>query len=444
MYNTLFKRALDVFVAFLGLLILSPILIIVTIALSFANKGTPFFFQRRPGKGEVVFKVIKFKTMNDKKDEAGNLAPDSVRLTKIGRLLRRLSLDEIPQLINVLKGDMSLIGPRPLLERYLPFYTEKERLRHSIRPGITGWAQVNGRNNLTWDNRLAADIYYVENMSFFLDLKIIFRTIKNIIGSKDIVTLPSDTMRDLDIERKQQKTPSIKQLLTLNLREAEELRTLLVDSYPVIMQPFVIYSDKNYASYLTRAVSDLSSHRFYVIRIGSEIAGLIHFKMCERDLFLNNIFIKSSYHGLGFGKTLFNHATEDLLQSACFTSISLDVFGNNQKARGWYLKMGFADTGKSFWYDLSHLLAGSKSPMLKVATDSNGFSGLYYGSKKVASIINNNVLVFRGGDATVYLEHIDRFLYKNAVLISSDELEYPRLATSYRMTLKLNKGLSEA
>lgn len=204
MYKKYFKRIFDFVVAFLGLIIVSPIFILVTIGLFFANHGNPFFFQLRPGKGERIFKIIKFKTMNDNRDENGHLLSDAKRLTKIGSFVRKTSLDEIPQLLNVLMGDMSLIGPRPLLLRYLPFYTEKERLRHVVRPGITGLAQVNGRNTVGWDERLAFDIAYVENLSFKHDLKILYSTVLNVVRSKNIVVDPESIMQNLDDERKLQ------------------------------------------------------------------------------------------------------------------------------------------------------------------------------------------------------------------------------------------------
>lgn len=172
MYKNIFKRVIDFFIVLILLSIIWPILLIITIGLHFANKGTGvFFFQERPGKDEKIFKVIKFKSMTDECDANGNLLPDRKRLTKVGKFIRATSLDELPQLINVLKGDMALIGPRPLLSRYLPYYTERERLRHTVRPGISGWAQVNGRNNITWDNKLECDVYYAEHVSFGLILK---------------------------------------------------------------------------------------------------------------------------------------------------------------------------------------------------------------------------------------------------------------------------------
>lgn len=201
MYKNFIKRILDILVALVGLLILSPIFIVVTIALYFVNQGKPFFFQERPGLNEKIFKIIKFKTMNDKKDVHGNLLPDADRLTKIGGFVRKTSLDEIPQLINVLKGDMSLIGPRPLLVSYLELYDKFEKRRHEVRPGITGWAQVNGRNSIDWATKFKLDIYYVDNLSFLLDCKIIILTIKNVLSSKDISIVPIKKFIDEKRER---------------------------------------------------------------------------------------------------------------------------------------------------------------------------------------------------------------------------------------------------
>jgi len=180
MYKDFIKRIIDFSAALLGFLFLSPIFLVVMIGLSIANRGKPFFFQKRPGKNEKIFKIIKFKTMNDKKDLEGNLLSDAERLTAMGSFVRKTSLDEIPQLLNVIKGDMSLIGPRPLLVQYLPLYDEEQKKRHRVRPGITGWAQVNGRNAISWEKKFEFDVWYVENLSFLLDVKIIFQTLKKV------------------------------------------------------------------------------------------------------------------------------------------------------------------------------------------------------------------------------------------------------------------------
>ena len=202
MYKNFFKRIIDFTIVFIALLIIWPILLIITIWLHFANKGAgAFFFQERPGKDGKIFKVIKFKSMTDERDEKGKLLPDTQRLTKVGKFVRSTSIDELPQLINVLKGDMALIGPRPLLPEYLPYYTEREQLRHTVRPGITGWAQVNGRNNVTWDQKLEYDAYYVEHLSFAMDIKVLFATIKNVLERKDVVVVPSTKAGKLNVER---------------------------------------------------------------------------------------------------------------------------------------------------------------------------------------------------------------------------------------------------
>jgi len=186
MYRHFFKRLFDFFIALIGLIILSPIFIVVTIGLYFANDGKPFFFQSRPGLNERIFKIIKFKTMNDKKDANGQLLSDAERLTPIGSFVRKTSLDEIPQLINVLKGDMAIIGPRPLLIQYLPLYDDKQRRRHDVRPGITGWAQVNGRNAISWTKKFELDVWYVEHVSFLTDLNVFFTTFKKVFKREGI------------------------------------------------------------------------------------------------------------------------------------------------------------------------------------------------------------------------------------------------------------------
>lgn len=202
MYKNCFKRVIDFTIVFVVLLFVWPFLLIIGVWLHFANKGCgAFFFQERPGKHEKIFKVIKFRSMTDERDAQGNLLPDKKRLTRVGRFIRSTSIDELPQLINVLKGDMALIGPRPLLPQYLPYYTEREKLRHSVRPGITGLAQVSGRNNLSWNERLETDVQYVEKLNILLDIRILIKTILNVVGRKDIVVIPGSKSVPLNVER---------------------------------------------------------------------------------------------------------------------------------------------------------------------------------------------------------------------------------------------------
>ncbi|HAR38962.1 MAG TPA: lipid carrier--UDP-N-acetylgalactosaminyltransferase [Porphyromonadaceae bacterium] len=195
MYKHFFKRLIDFFLSFLGFIIISPVFLLLWIWLSIANKGAgAFFFQERPGKNEQIFKVIKFKTMTDERDASGNLLPDAERLTSVGKFVRSTSLDEIPQLLNVIKGDMSLIGPRPLLVQYLPLYNDMQRRRHEVRPGITGWAQVNGRNAIGWQQKFEYDVWYVDNVSLSLDIKILLKTIQKVFKREGISSDTSATM----------------------------------------------------------------------------------------------------------------------------------------------------------------------------------------------------------------------------------------------------------
>lgn len=187
MYRHGLKRLLDFLFALLALLVLCPVLLLIAIGLRVANKGAgAFFTQVRPGKGSRLFRIIKFKTMTDERDGQGNLLPDAERLTKVGRLVRSLSIDELPQLLNVLKGDMALVGPRPLLPQYLPLYSKEQARRHDVRPGITGWAQVNGRNAISWTKKLELDVWYVDHCSFWLDMKILFLTVKKVFVREGI------------------------------------------------------------------------------------------------------------------------------------------------------------------------------------------------------------------------------------------------------------------
>lgn len=198
LYKNFVKRLIDFIAAIVLFIISLPVFVIVMLLLMIANKGKAFFLQKRPGKNERIFKIIKFRTMNDKTDGHGKLLPPSERLTKTGIFVRRYSMDEIPQLLNVIKGDMSLIGPRPLLIRYLPLYNAFQKQRHLIKPGITGWAQVNGRNAISWERKFELDVWYVNNMSFLLDLKIMGMTIKKVFKKDGIYSVENDIMPDFE------------------------------------------------------------------------------------------------------------------------------------------------------------------------------------------------------------------------------------------------------
>ena len=196
MYQSFFKRVLDLVTAILVFILSLPIFLIVMIVLMIVNRGKPFFFQERPGKQGKIFRIVKFKTMNDRKDTNGMLLPPSERLTGTGIFVRKYSLDEIPQLINVIKGDMSIIGPRPLLVKYLPLYNDFQKQRHNIRPGITGWAQVNGRNAISWEKKFELDVHYVHNVSFVFDLKILLMTIYKVFKKDGIYSVENDIVPD--------------------------------------------------------------------------------------------------------------------------------------------------------------------------------------------------------------------------------------------------------
>lgn len=201
-----FKRCLDFFSSFMALVLLAPFLLMLMILIRIRLGGPVFFTQDRPGLGGRAFKMVKFRSMTNERDELGELLPDQVRITTLGRFLRRTSLDELPELINVLRGNMSVIGPRPLLMKYLPYYTEREMRRHEVRPGITGWAQVNGRNLLSWDKRLEMDVEYVEKLSFGLDIRILFKTIGEVLGQHDVLEVSSETVPDFDDYRKENQS----------------------------------------------------------------------------------------------------------------------------------------------------------------------------------------------------------------------------------------------
>ena len=202
MYKNCFKRVFDFILSLTALIILSPIFLILIIIGTVQMQGNPFFTQERPGRDEKIFKLIKFRSMSNRKDKEGNLLPDEERITNYGEFIRKTSLDELPELFNILKGDMAIVGPRPLLVKYLPYYTEEERLRHSVRPGLTGLAQINGRNNLDWDPRLALDVQYVKNLSLVNDIRILIATVFKVFRREDVATIGNFKVLDLDEPRK--------------------------------------------------------------------------------------------------------------------------------------------------------------------------------------------------------------------------------------------------
>ena len=204
MYAKFFKRLIDFLLSLIALIVLSPVLLVLIILGAIKMKGNPFFTQLRPGKDEKIFKLIKFRSMTCEKDKDGKFLPDDIRLTRYGRILRSTSLDELPELLNILIGDMSIVGPRPLLVEYLPYYTEEERHRHDVRPGLTGWAQVNGRNNVgSWEERFAYDLEYVNNLTFSMDMKVIFKTVSKVIKRSDIQVGSEIKVGRLDVARRE-------------------------------------------------------------------------------------------------------------------------------------------------------------------------------------------------------------------------------------------------
>lgn len=204
MYRNFIKPLFDALIALIILVVLSPVILLTTLLLFIANNGKPFFFQQRPGMHGRIFRIVKFKTMNDKKDAQGNLLPDADRLTLIGKIVRKTSLDELPQLINVLKGDMSLVGPRPLLVEYLPLYNAQQARRHDVKPGITGWAQVNGRNSISWEDKFRHDVYYVDHVSLALDVRILFMTVAKVFRAKGVNQTDITTMEKFKGSPKQE------------------------------------------------------------------------------------------------------------------------------------------------------------------------------------------------------------------------------------------------
>lgn len=331
MYKHFFKRFFDFWIALIALICVSPVLIVVTIWLHYANKGAgAFFTQERPGKDAKIFKVVKFKTMTDERDEKGELLPDAQRITKVGKFIRSTSIDELPQFFNILKGDMALIGPRPLLVKYLPYYTDREKLRHSVRPGITGWAQVNGRNTVDWDHRLALDVYYVEHLNLMMDMKIVAMTIKNVISRSDIVVVPNNLFEDLDVERSG----------NISLEELKQsLREIDHDFVPSLSERV------NIDEYAERM---LSRAKFLIERDqNAVIKGIVAVYVDEEKSpngFITHVATHKDYRNQGVAKRLVTR-TMDYCRKAGKTGIDLCTY--NPVALSLYQKMGFEVVSQS-------------------------------------------------------------------------------------------------
>jgi len=390
MYKNGIKPLFDFFAAFLGLLLLSPFFIFILLFLSVANNGKPFFLQPRPGKNGKTFHIIKFKTMNDKRAADGSLLPDRDRLTKIGSIVRKTSLDEIPQLINIVMGDMSLVGPRPLLIKYLPFYTERENLRHTVKPGLTGWAQINGRNNLNWNSRLEHDIYYVENISVKFDIQIILRTIKKVLKSENVVVDPTLIFKDLKEER---------ELIFKELEKPCQLETI-IELHKLILKGTIlekknIYFDQNFKPFLSKVIGMPHNH-FFVVEINSVVKGFAHFKIIDEVIFLNNIAINEDLNNIGLGKKLLQYSCSKLINLYTQAeTLKLDVFKSNDKAYNWYKKIGFEEENRLDWFQLYSKSNNSESHNFKIDSDPSGFLSYFDGEIKFGTIVNNNIILHK-------------------------------------------------
>lgn len=331
MYRCFFKRFFDFWIALIALVCISPILLVVTVWLHFANKGAgAFFTQERPGKDAKIFKVIKFKTMTDERDENGELLPDAQRLTKVGKFVRSTSIDELPQFFNVLKGDMALIGPRPLLVKYMPYYTEREKLRHTVRPGITGWAQVNGRNTVDWDNRLSLDVYYVEHLTLLMDIKIVAITIKNVLKRSDIVVVPNNMFEDLDVERSGRIT--IEEL-------KQSLREIDKDFVPSLSERVNI--DEYAGRMMSRAMFVVERDQNKVIK--GMVAVYVDDEKSPNG-FITHVATNKEYRNQGVAKRLMVR-TMSYCQKAGKTGVDLCTY--NPVALSLYKKLGFEVVSQS-------------------------------------------------------------------------------------------------
>jgi lipopolysaccharide/colanic/teichoic acid biosynthesis glycosyltransferase/ribosomal protein S18 acetylase RimI-like enzyme len=344
LYKSFLKRPMDFILCLIAIIVLSPVLIVVGLVVR-VKLGSPVIFkQKRPGLNEKIFTLYKFRTMTDKRDFNGELLPDSIRLTKVGKFLRSTSLDELPELFNILKGDMSIIGPRPLLSRYVPYYTETERLRHSVRPGLSGLAQINGRNNSAWHVRLKSDYEYVNNISFLLDMKIILKTLIKVFKREGVTVIDQAPLKDLDVERKHFM---IKRLGIDDFESARKaILNMLIDIYMVNFQ----LSEEKSRSICIEKIEQLKEYinEGSAILIGSfdeeVLTGFVwlyernHFGECR--LHINEIAVKEQYRGKGIAKHLMSEA-EKYAKDREIETIDLFVTERNNEALNMYRNLGF-------------------------------------------------------------------------------------------------------
>ena len=356
------KRLIDVVAVLAGLLVLGPFLLLVAAAVRLTMGAPVLFRQVRPGLHGEPFVLYKFRTMLDLRDEQCNLLPDEQRLTPIGRFLRSTSVDELPELFNVLKGEMSLVGPRPLLMQYLPYFTEKERLRFLVRPGITGLAQVCGRNDLTWDLRIATDVRYVQEYSLWLDLQILFLTICGVLKRHGVRVNPGATMLNFDEERSRaleinsegvssplssrtglQQSATQCTIRTAHAQDARAIYALMREAFGKDFLSYTIYQAPRAVRYLTELIAqgpDQSLHGFFVICLKEKILGYYNAIRRSDEWFLNYIAVDTAARGYKLGNTLLNHYEERGRIYGC-RQLALDVFDSNEVARDWYMKLGY-------------------------------------------------------------------------------------------------------
>ena len=352
------KRSLDVLGAALGLVVLSPVLVGVAVVVR-THLGSPILYQQiRPGHNGKPFRILKFRTMTDERDSSGNLAPDTTRLTALGRLLRRTSLDELPELFNVFKGEMSLVGPRPLLMRYNRYYTKEEQVRFAARPGITGLAQVNGRNNATWTDRLSLDVYYIKHMSLCLDTKIILLTLKQVFMHEGIQEDPGAAMLDFDVERQHElgacpptanDARFVGTIRRAHRSDCSSIYRMKQDAF----QSYLLYSvyqtraSMRYLRKLLTQPADDSFNHFYLLECNGIPMGYYHAVATAEKLHLNYIAVDRDVRGQGVGDELLRHY-ESLGHVLKLERLSVDVYESNPTALGWYLSKGYARIGEKY------------------------------------------------------------------------------------------------